>query len=114
MIGAREVLAQRGGRAEPGALGDLLDGEVGALEQSLGLAHALAQHPLQRRGAGLGAKPPRRVPVWLGRLATGEVGISMMTRIRGVSNAKAKRELGWAPAVPTYRDGIPLMVRANS
>jgi len=54
----------------------------------------------------LGAKPPRRVPVWLGRLATGEVGVSMMTRIRGASNAKAKRELGWRPSYPSYRDGF--------
>ena len=45
----------------------------------------------------LGAKPPRRVPVWLARLAVGEVGVSMMTRVRGASNAKAKRELGWEP-----------------
>jgi nucleoside-diphosphate-sugar epimerase len=54
----------------------------------------------------LGAKPPRRVPVWLGRLASGEVGVSMMTRIRGASNAKAKRELGWRPRYPSYREGF--------
>jgi 2-alkyl-3-oxoalkanoate reductase len=45
----------------------------------------------------VGAKPPRQVPVWLGRLVAGEVGVSLMTRIRGSSNAKAKRELGWEP-----------------
>jgi 2-alkyl-3-oxoalkanoate reductase len=54
----------------------------------------------------LGAPPPRRVPVWLGRLATGEVGVSVMTQIRGASNAKAKRELGWRPRFPTYREGF--------
>jgi nucleoside-diphosphate-sugar epimerase len=54
----------------------------------------------------LGAKPPRRVPVWLGHLAAGEVGVSMMTQIRGGSNAKAKRELGWSPKYPTYREGF--------
>jgi len=53
----------------------------------------------------LGAKPPRRVPVWLARLVIGEVGVSMMTRIRGSSNAKAKRELGWTPRW-TWRDGF--------
>jgi 2-alkyl-3-oxoalkanoate reductase len=52
------------------------------------------------------AKPPRHVPVWLGRLATGEVGVSMMTRIRGSSNAKAKRELGWQPRYRSWRDGF--------
>jgi 2-alkyl-3-oxoalkanoate reductase len=54
----------------------------------------------------IGAPPPRRVPVWLGRLAAGEVGVSMMTRIRGASNAKAKHELGWRPSWPTWRDGF--------
>ena len=46
----------------------------------------------------LGAPPPRRVPLWVGRLAVGEAGVSMMTRARGMTNAKAKRELGWKPA----------------
>jgi nucleoside-diphosphate-sugar epimerase len=54
----------------------------------------------------LGAKPPRRVPVWLGRLVTGEVGVSLMTQIRGASNAKAKRELGWRPHYPSWREGF--------
>jgi 2-alkyl-3-oxoalkanoate reductase len=54
----------------------------------------------------VGAKPPRHVPVWLGRLAAGEVGVSMMTQIRGSSNAKAKRELGWQPKWPSWRDGF--------
>jgi nucleoside-diphosphate-sugar epimerase len=53
----------------------------------------------------LGAKPPRRVPVWLARLAVGEVGVSMMTRVRGASNAKAKRELRWEPRW-TWRQGF--------
>lgn len=54
----------------------------------------------------IGAKPPIRVPVWLGRLAAGEVGVSMMTQIRGTSNAKAKAELGWAPQYRTCREGF--------
>ena len=54
----------------------------------------------------LGAKPPRHVPVWVGRLAAGEVGVSMMTQIRGISNAKARRELGFIPRYPTYREGF--------
>jgi nucleoside-diphosphate-sugar epimerase len=54
----------------------------------------------------VGAKPPRRVPVWLGRLAAGEVAVSAMTQIRGSSNARAKRELGWQPAWPSWRDGF--------
>jgi nucleoside-diphosphate-sugar epimerase len=54
----------------------------------------------------VGAKPPWRVPVWLGRLFVGEAGVSMMTRIRGASNAKAKRVLGWQPVYATWRDGF--------
>lgn len=54
----------------------------------------------------VGAKPPRHVPVWIGRLAVGEVGISMMTQIRGASNAKAKRELAWAPRYASWRQGF--------
>jgi nucleoside-diphosphate-sugar epimerase len=49
----------------------------------------------------IGAKPPRRVPRWLGRLLGGEVVALMMTEVRGASNAKAKRELGWQPRHPS-------------
>ena len=54
----------------------------------------------------LGAKPPRRVPVWLARLIVGEPLVSMMTKLRGSTNDKAKRELGWRPAYPSWRDGF--------
>jgi nucleoside-diphosphate-sugar epimerase len=54
----------------------------------------------------LGARPPRRVPAWIARFAIGDVGVSMMTRVRGSSNAKARAELGWAPAWPTWREGF--------
>jgi len=54
----------------------------------------------------IGAKAPRRVPVLLGRLAAGEVGVSMNTQIRGSSNAKIKRELGWQPRWSSWRQGF--------
>jgi nucleoside-diphosphate-sugar epimerase len=54
----------------------------------------------------VGAKPPRRVPVWLGRVAAGEAVVSMMTQIRGASNAKIKHELGWRPRWSSWRDGF--------
>ncbi len=56
--------------------------------------------------AAVGGKPPMRVPAWVGRLAAGEVGVSMMTQVRGSSNAKAKRELGWQPRWPSWREGF--------
>jgi nucleoside-diphosphate-sugar epimerase len=54
----------------------------------------------------LGAKKPMRLPRFVGRLFTGEVGVVMMTELRGASNAKAKRELGWRPAHPSWRQGL--------
>jgi nucleoside-diphosphate-sugar epimerase len=61
---------------------------------------------LPELAAAIGAKPPRRVPVWVGRLAAGEPGVSMFTKIRGISNAKAKRELGWELLYPSWRQGF--------
>jgi len=54
----------------------------------------------------LGAKKPMRVPRFVGRLFAGEAGVVMMTELRGVSNAKAKRELAWRPAHPSWRPGF--------
>jgi nucleoside-diphosphate-sugar epimerase len=54
----------------------------------------------------IGAKPPFHLSVWLGKLAIGDGGVSMMTKIRGGSNAKARRELGWQPIYPSWRRGF--------
>jgi nucleoside-diphosphate-sugar epimerase len=70
----------------------------------------------------LGAPKPLRIPAWLGRLMAGEVAVTMMTEGRGSSNAKAKRELGWQPIWPSWRDGfrdgldtpVPLPARMSS
>jgi nucleoside-diphosphate-sugar epimerase len=56
--------------------------------------------------SSLGAKPPRRVPRWLGRLLAGEAATVMMTEVRGASNEKAKRELGWKPRYASWRQGF--------
>jgi len=56
--------------------------------------------------AALGAKPPYRVPAWVAALLMGKMA-PMMTEARGASNAKAKKELGWTPRYPTWRDGFP-------
>jgi 2-alkyl-3-oxoalkanoate reductase len=53
-----------------------------------------------------GAKPPRRVPVWLARLVGGKAVAAFALELRGASNAKAKRELGWTPAHPSWRTGF--------
>jgi nucleoside-diphosphate-sugar epimerase len=54
----------------------------------------------------LGAKQPMRVPRFVRRLAAGRAGVVMMTELRGASNAKAKRELGWSPAHASWRQGF--------
>lgn len=62
----------------------------------------------------IGAKPPRRLPRWLGRLIAGEAATVMMTEVRGASNAKAKRELGWELSYPSWRIGIREGLRASA
>jgi len=54
----------------------------------------------------VGAPAPRHVPRWLGRIAAGEAGVVMMTEVRGASNEKAKRELGWKPRHASWREGF--------
>jgi nucleoside-diphosphate-sugar epimerase len=54
----------------------------------------------------VGAKPPRRLPRWVARLAAGETAAIMLTEARGASNAKAKAQLGWRPRYASWRDGF--------
>jgi 2-alkyl-3-oxoalkanoate reductase len=56
--------------------------------------------------AAVGARPPRRIPAWVARLAGGAHGVVLMTEARGAANAKARRELGWRPAWPSWRQGF--------
>jgi len=56
--------------------------------------------------SALEAKPPRRVPRWVGRLAAGEAATAMLTETKGASNEKAKRELGWQPRYASWRQGF--------
>jgi nucleoside-diphosphate-sugar epimerase len=56
--------------------------------------------------SAIGAKPPYKIPYWLGEIMLGKAGMSMMTQIRGCSNAKAKRELNWTPVYPSWRIGF--------
>jgi len=56
--------------------------------------------------AAIGAKPPRHVPTWLARLVGGRMAVEFGVNVRGASNAKAKRELGWQPRHPSWRQGF--------
>lgn len=62
----------------------------------------------------LDAKPPRKVPAWLARLAAGADLASAAVTMRGASNAKARRELGWAPAHPCWRQGFADMLGSQA
>ena len=53
-----------------------------------------------------GAKPPLRLPAWLGRLLAGEFVVAQMTTSRGSSNEKARKELGWEPRYASWREGF--------
>jgi 2-alkyl-3-oxoalkanoate reductase len=61
---------------------------------------------LPELAAAIGAKAPRRIPTFIGRLAVGEHGVMLMTESRGASNAKAKRVLGWKPIWQSWREGF--------
>jgi nucleoside-diphosphate-sugar epimerase len=54
----------------------------------------------------LGAKPPLRVPAWLGRPLAGEFVVAQMTSARGSSNDKARKDLGWEPRYASWREGF--------
>ncbi len=53
-----------------------------------------------------GAKRPRRVPAWVAKLVAGREAVGLATALRGASNEKAKRELGWTPVYPSWRQGF--------
>lgn len=54
----------------------------------------------------IGAKPPRKVPKLLARILAGRFAAEMSTTLRGASNEKAKRELGWQPRYASWRQGF--------
>jgi 2-alkyl-3-oxoalkanoate reductase len=59
----------------------------------------------------LGAKPPRRIPAWLAARLASPAAVMMMTTAPGASNAKAKAELDWTPAWPSWREGFAALDR---
>jgi nucleoside-diphosphate-sugar epimerase len=82
-------------RGRPGSVYNIVDDDPAPVAEWLPAA-----------ADALGAPAPRHVPRWLGRLLAGEVGAIMMTEVRGASNEKAKRELGWQPRHPSWREGF--------
>jgi nucleoside-diphosphate-sugar epimerase len=92
---------------------DAAEATVAAIEAGVaGVFNIVDDEPVAARewipalADALGAKKPRHVPVWLARLAAGEFGVRAMTRMAGMSNAKARSTFAWQPNYPSYREGF--------
>ena len=97
---------------------DAADATVAAVERGApGVYNVTDDEPAPMRewvpvfAEAAGAKPPRRVPVWLARFVAGKDVSNFALELRGASNEKAKRELGWEPAHPSWRPGFAESLR---
>jgi nucleoside-diphosphate-sugar epimerase len=88
-------------RGQPGHVYNVVDDEAAPLSE---LVRTLA--------AGVGAPPPRELPVWLVRVLP--LLHAIATATMRVSNDKAKRVLAWHPRFPTWREGVAHIVDALS
>ncbi len=85
---------------------------IAAIDRGAGIYNVCDDEPapqaewLPAYADAIGAKPPRRVPVWLAKLAVGRQAAVLATRLEGASNEKAKRELDWQPRYPSWRQGF--------
>jgi 2-alkyl-3-oxoalkanoate reductase len=91
---------------------DAVSATIAALDRGTGIYNVCDDDPatlsewLPAYAEVLGAERPRRVPVWLARLVAGKQAAGMSTTLEGASNEKAKRELGWQPKYPSWRQGF--------
>jgi nucleoside-diphosphate-sugar epimerase len=65
---------------------------------------------LKEFAARIGAPSPRRVPVWLAKWLAGEQAVEYFTRSTRTTNARFRRDFGWTPRYPTYREGLEQIV----
>ena len=122
------VIGDGAGMVSSTHVDDAAAGTIAALERGRpGIYNIVDDEPARTRefipaiAEAMGTPKPLHIPAWLGRLLAGDVAVAMMTEGRGSSNAKAKRELGWRPIWPTWRDGfrrgldtpVPLPPRAT-
>jgi nucleoside-diphosphate-sugar epimerase len=92
---------------------DVVEATIAALTAGApGVYNVCDDHPAPMRdwlpeyARAIGAPAPRHVPAWLARMAVGRFIVGQATQMRGASNEKAKRELGWKPAYPNWREGF--------
>jgi 2-alkyl-3-oxoalkanoate reductase len=88
-------------QADPGTIYNICDDDPAPVREWLPEIAAI-----------IGGPPPRHLPRWVGRLLGAHV-VAMMCEIRGASNARAKRELGWTPAWPTWREGVRALAQGR-
>ncbi|HEY3208473.1 MAG TPA: NAD(P)-dependent oxidoreductase [Actinomycetota bacterium] len=93
-------------------LGDAASATVAALTSPPGTYNVVDDDPAPVRewipyyARVLGVKPPLRVPAFVGRIAGGPLAAYYMTMVQGASNERARRELGWTPGYPSWRQGF--------
>jgi nucleoside-diphosphate-sugar epimerase len=98
-------------------LDDAVSATLAAIDNGTGVYNVVDDDPapasewIPGLAEALGARPPRRVPAWLARLAAGPAAVRVMTTQRGASNARIRQELGWAPRYPDWRAGFPTLGR---
>ena len=103
--------ARRRRRGRPGRRARARPGRRGLPRRRRRADHLLRLHgPHARRRSASGR--PRRIPAWVARLAAGSNAVAAVVRSARTSNAKLKRELGWAPRYPSAREGVPATVAA--
>jgi 2-alkyl-3-oxoalkanoate reductase len=106
------IVGKGEGRSSYVHVHDAATATVAAVERGSGIYNIVDDEPAMLRdwlpvyAQAIGAKPPRRVPRWLARMVAGGAVAGMATQLRGASNAKAKSELGWEPALPSWREGF--------
>ena len=95
-------------------LHDAATATVAALERGRGIYNIVDDEPAPARewlpayAEAIGARRPLRIPAWLARMVAGGMIARLATDIRGASNARAKAELGWQPALPSWREGFAI------
>jgi nucleoside-diphosphate-sugar epimerase len=111
------IVGDGNGRQSFIQLDDAAGASLAAIDRGSGVYNVVDDEPPRARewipglAEALGAKPPRHVPAWLARLVAGPTAVRTMTTQRGASNARIKRELGWEPRYPSWREGFPTLAR---
>jgi nucleoside-diphosphate-sugar epimerase len=106
------IVGDGGGRQPFIQLDDAVSATLAAIDKGTGVYNVVDDEPARASewipglAEALGAKPPRRVPAWLARLAAGPAAVRVMTAQRGASNARIREELGWRPRYPDWRAGF--------